>query len=298
MTSQLVEFKKSQRVVSEQADKQKELMEYNQDLEKQYNYLSSRLVRIDPKFRYQQNLIKRIVRKLKNSNVSIVKAFQKFDADKDGYVSPSEMAQALEDIGIEELSNRDIQMLIDQMDKNKNGLIEHKEFSFMLQREGLKARSLEESMVFNIIKTMKSLKRQKSYIFELIDKRGQGYITKQDFKEFLDQLKSDYISDNDIESFINYFFKHESGGDITLNTFLSKFSMFEKKMEEEESSEKQERKKRRPIAEDTLRRKKKFFDELQRAIMDLEGATLRILFNKIDTDDSGDIDFNEFKLMF
>lgn len=53
MTSQLVEFKKSQRVVSEQADKQKELMEYNQDLEKQYNYLSSRLVRIDPKFRYQ-----------------------------------------------------------------------------------------------------------------------------------------------------------------------------------------------------------------------------------------------------
>lgn len=273
-------------------------MEYNQDLEKQYNYLSSRLVRIDPKFRYQQNLIKRIVRKLKNSNVSIVKAFQKFDVDKDGYVSPSEMAQALEDIGIEELSNRDIQMLIDQMDKNKNGLIEHKEFSFMLQREGLKARSLEESMVFNIIKTMKSLKRQKSYIFELIDKRGQGYITKQDFKEFLDQLKSDYISDNDIESFINYFFKHESGGDITLNTFLSKFSMFEKKMEEEESSEKQERKKRRPIAEDTLRRKKKFFDELQRAIMDLEGATLRILFNKIDTDDSGDIDFNEFKLMF
>lgn len=178
MTSQLVEFKKNQRLVSEQADKQKELLEYNQDLEKEYNYLTSRLVRIDPKFRYQQNLIKRIVKKLKNSNVSIVKAFQKFDTDKDGYINPSEMAQALEDIGMEELSNRDIQMLIDQMDKNKNGLIEHKEFSFMLQREGLKSRSLEESMVFNIIKTMKSLKRQKSYIFELIDKKGQGYITK------------------------------------------------------------------------------------------------------------------------
>jgi len=48
----------------------------------------------------------------------------------------------------------------------------------MLQREGLKGRSLEESMVFNIIKTMKKLKRHKAYIFELIDKRGQGYITK------------------------------------------------------------------------------------------------------------------------
>lgn len=230
MTSQLLEFKKNQRLVSEQADQSKELMEYNHDLEKQYTYLSSRLARIDPKYRYQQGLLKRIVRRLKNANVSVKKAFQKFDSDKDGYVSASELAQALEDLGVDELSNRDIQMLMDQMDKNKNGLIEYKEFSFMLEREGLKNRSVEESMVFNIIKTMKNLKRQKSFIFELIDKRGQGYITKQDFKEFLDQLKSEYISDGDIENFVNYFFKDESGGDITLNTFLSKFNMFERKL--------------------------------------------------------------------
>lgn len=69
------------------------------------------------------------------------------------------MNQALEDMGFDELSNKDIQILIDQMDRNKNGLIEYKEFSFMLQREGLKNRSLEESMVFNIIKTMKNLKK-------------------------------------------------------------------------------------------------------------------------------------------
>lgn len=34
MTSQLLEFKKNQRLVNEKADQQKELMEYNQDLEK------------------------------------------------------------------------------------------------------------------------------------------------------------------------------------------------------------------------------------------------------------------------
>ena len=107
-----------------------------------------------------------------------MKAFQKFDIDKDGYVSAAEMAQALENMGMDEMSNRDLQMLMGQMDQDKNGLIEYKEFSFMLQREGLKGRSLEESMVFNIIKTMKKLKRHKAYIFELIDKRGQGYITK------------------------------------------------------------------------------------------------------------------------
>lgn len=69
-------------------------------------------------------------------------------------------------------------------------------------------------------------------------------------------------------------------------------------MQEEENTEKQEKRQRVQIGEETLRRKKRFFDELNRAIMDLEGATLRILFNKIDSDDSGDIDINEFKLMF
>ena len=113
MTSQLLEFKKNQRLVNEQADQSKELMEYNQDLEKQYSYLSGRLMRIDPKFRYQQNLIKRIVRKLRNNNVSVIKAFQKFDHDKDGYLTPAEMNQALEDMGFDELSNKDIQILID-----------------------------------------------------------------------------------------------------------------------------------------------------------------------------------------
>lgn len=32
--------------------------------------------------------------------------------------------------------------------------------------------------------------------------------------------------------------------------------------------------------------------------MDVDGATLRVLFNKVDTDDSGDLDHKEFAQMF
>jgi hypothetical protein len=52
------------------------------------------------------------------------------------------------------MSIDDVEMLIDMMDTDKNGLIEYKEFKFMLERQGLKTRTLEETMVFNMIKAM------------------------------------------------------------------------------------------------------------------------------------------------
>lgn len=97
------------------------------------------------------------------------------------------------------------------------------------------------------------MRKQKSHLFELIDKDSKGYITRIDFKEFLDQLKHEQITDHDIENFINYFFKHESGADLNLQSFISKFTMYENKMREDDQAEAQEREKRPPVAEDTLR---------------------------------------------
>ena len=83
-----------------------------------------------------------------------------------------------------------------------------------------------------------------------------------------------------------------------MNTFLTKFNMFERKLDEEENADKAETRKRKAISEETLKLKKKFFDQLHEAIRELEGSSIRILFNKIDTDNSGDIDADEFKMMF
>ena len=158
-----------------------------------------------------------------------MKAFEKFDTDGDGYITRTEMANAISMMGFEDLSIKDVEILIDSMDTDKNGLIEYKEFNFMLQRSGLKTRTLEETMVFNIIRTIQKMKKQKSHLFELIDKDGKGYITRIDFKDFLDQLKHEQINDSDIENFINYFYKQENG-DINLQAFIRIFSMYENKM--------------------------------------------------------------------
>lgn len=208
-------------------------MEYNDDLEKQYNLLSSRLQKVDQRYRYEQTLIQRMVKRLKKSNVSVVKAFEKFDTDGDGYITRAEMANAIQMIGFDDMSIKDVDILIDSMDTDKNGLIEYKEFHFMLMRSGLKTKTVEETLVFNIIKTIQKMGRGKAHMFELIDKDGKGYITRIDFKDFLDQLKHDQITDHDIENFINYFYKQENG-DINLQSFIRIFSMYEKKMKEDD----------------------------------------------------------------
>lgn len=78
------------------------------------------------------NLVNKMVKRLKKSNVSVIQAFKKFDNDGDGYITRSEMANAISMMGFEDLSIKDVDTLIDSMDTDNNGLIEYKEFNFML----------------------------------------------------------------------------------------------------------------------------------------------------------------------
>lgn len=70
------------------------------------------------------------------------------------------------------------------------------------------------------------------------------------------------------------------------------------KEDDDGETDQKQTKKRPPIAQDTILRKKNFFDELKRVIDSIEGATLRKFFNKVDSDRSGDVNFNEFRDMF
>lgn len=64
------------------------------------------------------------------------------------------MADAILHMGFDDMSSKDLDILIKSMDTDENGLVEYKEFSFLLQRSGLKTRSIEETMVYNIIRTI------------------------------------------------------------------------------------------------------------------------------------------------
>ena len=67
---------------------------------------------MDKKYRYEQELIGKMVNRLRTSNVSVVKAFEKFDTDGDGYIDRSEMANAIRMMGFDDLSIDDVEMII------------------------------------------------------------------------------------------------------------------------------------------------------------------------------------------
>jgi len=74
-----------------------------------------------------ESTLKRIAVALRNSSVSLDRAFQLFDTDKDGYISAYEFKKVF---GLLDLSVDDnqVQALLQRFDKNQNGLVSYEEF--------------------------------------------------------------------------------------------------------------------------------------------------------------------------
>jgi len=70
--------------------------------------------------------------KLENEE-NLWKAFQLFDADGSGYVTPTELGQALEKFGCP-MSPVEIEEMIHEVDQNKDGLINYDEFVTMMRK--------------------------------------------------------------------------------------------------------------------------------------------------------------------
>lgn len=148
-------------------------------------------------------------------------------------------------------------------------------------------------LVMNIVKTLKRLDMPRADLFKLINKDGGGLVTRMDFREALRGLRMDEVSKDDIESFIDFFYKDEKGG-IDLASFVRIFERYERQIEEEENPGAARDRKRRPrVPRELLRRKQEVFKEVQFAL-NKQGASLRRLFKRIDTD--GSLEINEEEL--
>lgn len=128
---------------------------------------------------------------------------------------------------MDDLSEKEIDVLMRSIDIDGDGSIQYKEFTRKLQRCGLRSLSAQEMLVFNIIKTLKRLNKSKSDLFALINKDGGGLVTRKDFKDMLNALNMKEVSNEDIKNFIDYFYKGEKG-EIDLKSFLRIFAKYER----------------------------------------------------------------------
>lgn len=80
----------------------------------------------------------------------------------------------------------------------------------------------DDVLMMEILNTLNSCGLKKEDLFHFIDKEGQEFISRQDFKDMLSSRQmSDNLGEAEIDRFINYFWKNEKGA-IDLRSFTRK----------------------------------------------------------------------------
>ena len=72
-------------------------------------------------------------------------------------------------------------------------------------------------------------------LFEMIDKHGRGYISKEDFKDIFNNLGELKLNESELNSFLDNFWRDKTAG-IDYKGFLRIFAKYEIKVQNEQKS--------------------------------------------------------------
>ncbi|XP_071521735.1 troponin C isoform X4 [Panulirus ornatus] len=105
---------------------------------------------------------------------ALQKAFDSFDTDKKGYITPETVGTILRMMGVK-VSEKNLQEIIAETDEDGSGELEFEEF-------------VELAAKFLIEEDEEALKAELREAFRIYDKEGNGYITTDTLKEILREL--------------------------------------------------------------------------------------------------------------
>ena len=135
---------------------------------------------------------------LVNINYGFEELFQRADKNQDGKVSTEECAQILESI-FGKIPRKRLNKMVNDTDLNKDGNIDYREFSKMLKQRARKNKFLKA--------------------FQLLDKNGDGKISKEEIKSVIKQCGGT-LFDEEVEKVIKDVDK-DGDGYLNYNEFLN-----------------------------------------------------------------------------
>ena len=125
-------------------ERYRNLQEIKDEAENELEIVKRRLEQIDPNFKWENAIFNKIVGVLKRAKVSPQQAFEEFDQNKDGKLKREEFIRALELLKVLDLSNAEVDLLMNSLDTSGDGDISYKEFIHKLSRHGIRSRTTEE----------------------------------------------------------------------------------------------------------------------------------------------------------
>ena len=264
------------------------------DLENELDYIQKRLEFVDPSYKWENMIFKKVVSVLKVKQVSPRQVFDYFDKDGNGILSAKEFLNALDKMGISDLKPKEKEILLRSIDADMDGTINYKEFWMKWGRYGVTSRSKEDEIVFIIEDTLKRNNLNLSEMFDIMDKNGKGIITKEDFKDTLISSRIK-IDRKDLENFTDLFWKNKPEG-INFRDFVRIYNRFKARFEAEQKG--QDRQVGRlEITEEMVTKQKIIFDSLNK-IFKKNGISLRDAYNKIDSSKDKRVSRVELRRLF
>lgn len=292
LVKQIADCQKKLRDNMEAEEQLKYLQEVKDEVEEEHEIVKKRLEAFDPVFRWENQVFSKIALIIKRAKISPLQAFEEFDRSKDGHLQRSEFIQALEMLKIYDLTAQELDVLWSSFDSDRSGSINYKEFSRKLERYGVRNRSREETIIYQMIDAVQRSKvKSLNGLFELIDKSGRGFISRDDFSDIFQSLNL-RIDQQELDKFMDNFWKDKDAG-IDYQGFLRIFGRYQVRMNKEQNAASGPK----VATDETVRKKKSIYDQISKALNET-GRTLPELFRKIDTDQSRNIGSEELFKMF
>jgi Ca2+-binding EF-hand superfamily protein len=183
-TTQVAKLQTQLRKLNECEDKLKAYEDDKAETEADLDMIKKRLESVDVNYRWENAIFNKIVAILKRLKISPDQAFKHFDKNGDGRLSRQEFVSALDQMRVNELTAKEIDILISSMDIDQDNCIKYKEFVRRLGRYGVKSITSEEQIIYVLNEAIRKSGMNLSETFEIIDKEGDGVISKEDFREF------------------------------------------------------------------------------------------------------------------
>ncbi|KAG6592622.1 nephrocystin-4-like protein [Phytophthora cinnamomi] len=134
--------------------------------------------------------LKRVLNIATKNQLVLSDAFGLFDVNKDGFLSRDEFIKAMRSLGavFDDLSDDDLGLLADLLDKNKDGKIEYREFSQFLDTPSRMPKGEWRDHIKRIVVRAMEKGIRVHHIFVEIDASGDGKLSYEEFERGLNQL--------------------------------------------------------------------------------------------------------------
>ncbi|KAK8381316.1 hypothetical protein O3P69_018420 [Scylla paramamosain] len=144
----------------------------------------------------------------KDQIAALRKAFESFDMDGKGYITPETVGTILRMMGVK-ISEKNLQEVIAETDEDGSGELEFEEFCSLAAK-------------FLIEEDEEALKAELREAFRIYDKGGDGYITTGTLKEILKELDN-RLTEADLDGIIEEV-DEDGSGTLDFDEFMEMMS--------------------------------------------------------------------------